>query len=184
MDALTALHTRTSSPRLTAPPPAESALANLYKAAFRAADHGLLRPWRFLEIRGTARQRLGELLVAAALADRPDLEPAQQDKLRAKPLRAPLLIVSISSPRPHPKVPEFEQQLSAAAATQNILLACHAQSIGAMWRTGAAASQPLVRQGLGLQPHEKIIGFLYLGTIAGPVRPITTPKLSQFVQQW
>ena len=184
MDALTALHTRTSSPRLIDPPPAREALDNIYKAAFRAADHGLLRPWRFLEIKGESRNKLGELFVEAVRQDNPDLSDAQQEKLRNKPLRAPLIIATICSYREHPKVPEFEQELSVAAATQNMLLACHAQDIGVMWRTGAIAYHPVVTKGLGLQAHEKIIGLLYLGTNNCPTRPIETPDITEFVQDW
>ncbi|MCG8415790.1 MAG: nitroreductase family protein [Pseudomonadales bacterium] len=184
MDALTALHTRTSSPRLSEPAPSGTVLENIYKAAFRAADHGLLQPWRFLEVRGDARARLGDLLVTAALSDDPELSEAQQEKIRCKPSRAPLLIITIASKKDHPKVPEFEQDLSAAAATQNMLIACHAQGVGVMWRTGALAYHPIVKEGLGLQAHEKIIGILYLGTHEGPTRTLSTPNLSDFVQDW
>ncbi len=184
MDALTALHTRTSSPRLIDPPPSREALDNIYKAAFRAADHCLLRPWRFLEIKGKSRNKLGELFVKASKQDYPDLSDTQQEKLRNKPLRAPLIIVTICSYREHPKVPELEQEFSVAAATQNMLLACHAQDIGVMWRTGVMAYHPIVKQGLELQAHEKIIGLLYLGTNNCPARTIDTPDLSQFVQNW
>ena len=79
-------------------------------------------------------------------------------------------MVTIASVKQHPKIPAFEQELSAAAATQNMLIAAHAQGVGAMWRTGSMACHPLVLQGLGLAVQEKIIGFLYLGTISGPVR--------------
>lgn len=184
MDALTALHTRTSSPRLTDPAPAAESLENIYKAAFRAADHGLLQPWRFLEIKHDKRKELGNLFVEASLQETANLSDAQQEKLRNKALRAPLIIVVICSYREHPKVPEFEQDLSAAAATQNMLVACHALNVGAMWRTGSLAYHPVVTEGLGLQENEKIIGFLYLGTPNGPNRPIDTPDLAQFVQDW
>ncbi|MCY4264181.1 MAG: nitroreductase [Gammaproteobacteria bacterium] len=184
MDALTALHTRYSSPRLSGPEPSSTELEKIYRAAFRAADHGLLQPWRFLQIRGEARARLGELFVDVATSMEPHMPEAQQDKLRQKPLRAPLIIVSVSSPKAHPKVPEFEQDFSAAAATQSMLVACHALGIGAIWRTGPMARHQLVKQGLGLTQAEKIIGFVYLGQPDGPPRPISAVDIQQFVQDW
>lgn len=184
MDALTALHTRTSSPRLKEPAPSAVQLENIYRAAMRAADHGLLQPWRFLEIRGEKRGKLGDLFVQATVDSNPDVSETQQEKTRCKPQRAPLIIVTISSYREHPKVPEFEQDLSAAAATQNMLLACHAQGVGAMWRTGSLAYHPIVREGLGIEDHEKIIGFLYLGSHEGPTRPIESADITAFVQDW
>ncbi|NKB32082.1 MAG: nitroreductase [Pseudomonadales bacterium] len=184
MKALDALHSRISAPRLCDPPPDESALENIYRAAFRAADHGLLRPWRFLIIRGESRNKLGDLFLEASLEQDSEIPVEKQQNIRQKPLRAPLLLVTISSLKEHPKVPEFEQDLSAGAASQNMLVAAHAQGVGAMWRTGSMAYHPTVMKGLGLQDHEKIIGFLYLGTINGPLKTLSEPDIDEFFQEW
>ena len=184
MQALEALHTRSSFPRLAEPAPNETQLDNICKDALRAADHGLLRPWRFLIIRGDALTRLGELFVQAARADADDFSDAQAERLMNKPHRAPMIIVTISSPSEHPKVPEFEQDLSAAAATQNMLVAAYAQGIGAMWRTGSMAFHPVVKKGLGLSSNEKIIGFLYLGTAKDATRNIQQVKPGDYFQEW
>ena len=150
----------------------------------RAADHGLLRPWRFVAIQGDSRKRLGELFRAAALQENPDLSAAQQEKLSNKPLRAPLIIVTISSPKEHPKVPAFEQDLATAAATQNMLNAAYAINVGAMWRSGSQAYHKTVMQGLGLAEHEKIIGFLYLGTLLGDAKPSPDTDYSELISEW
>ncbi|MEX2470503.1 MAG: nitroreductase [Pseudohongiellaceae bacterium] len=184
MDALEALQSRSSFPRLSEPAPGEAELANIYRAALRAADHALLRPWRFLCIRGASRERLGDLFVAAARAGDPTLSDTQAERIRQKPLRAPLIIVTIASPGEHPKVPVFEQDLSAAAATQNMLVAAYAQGVGAMWRTGAMAYDPVVKQGLGLAGHEKIIAFLYLGTAMDSTRRLVDADPADFFQEW
>ncbi|HBW83095.1 MAG TPA: nitroreductase [Gammaproteobacteria bacterium] len=184
MNALDTLQYRTSSPRLMDPAPTHEQLDHLFKAAVRAADHGLLRPWRFLTIRGQARSLLGELLVSAARQENSDFSAAQAEKLAGKPHRAPLIIVTIASPKPHPKVPEFEQALSAAAATQNMINAAFALGLGAMWRTGAPAYQRIVNQGLGLDENEKIIGFLYLGTKTGAEKPKPDADYSGLVHEW
>lgn len=184
MNALEALHTRVSAPRLTEPGPNAEELRNIYKAALRAADHGLLRPWRFLVIEGDSRHRLGDLFLKAALEKDPELSEAQQEKIRNKPLRAPLLIVTIAIEKEHPKVPSIEMDLSAGAATQNMLVAAYAQHIGAMWRTGSMAFNKTVNKGLGLQDSEKIIGFLYLGTVAGPLKPICEEDVSSYFEEW
>lgn len=184
MRALDALHSRSSVPKLTDPMPDQTALENIFKAAFRAADHAVLRPWRFLIIKGDARQRLGELFAAAATADQDDVAEEKLQRLREKPFRAPLIMVTVASAKEHHKVPEFEQDLSAAAATQNMLTAAHAQGFGAMWRTGSMAYHPLVKKGLGLEDHEKIIGFIYMGTIEGPTKNLSDPTLEEFFKEW
>lgn len=184
MDALDALHLRSSVPKLGDPLPSQEMLENIYKAAFRAADHAVLRPWRFLVVKGEARERLGDLFAKAGQANDASLDSAAVDKLRGKPLRAPLVLVCISSFKPHPKVPEIEQDLSAGAATQNMLLAAFAQGLGAMWRTGSLAYDPIVKSGLGLSEREKIIGFLYIGTIDGGTKQLCEPDLQSCFQEW
>ena len=81
-------------------------------------------------------------------------------------------------------MPVFEQDLSAAAAAQNMLVAAFAQGLGAMWRTGSMAYHPQVKQGLGLGPDEKIIGFLYLGAAAAPGKKVMNEDPANFVQEW
>ena len=60
MDALTLLTNRASQPLLTEPAPDAAAMATLLAAAARAPDHARLRPWRFICVRGDARNRLGD----------------------------------------------------------------------------------------------------------------------------
>jgi len=184
MDALDALHLRSSVPKLGDPIPSQAVLENIYKAAFSAADHAVLRPWRFLVVKGDSREKLGELFAKAGVAKDASLNQAAIEKLRSKPLRAPLVLVCISSFKPHPKVPEIEQDLSAGAATQNMLLAAFVQGLGAMWRTGSLAYDPLVKNGLGLSSEEKIIGFLYIGTIHGGTKQPCEADFQPYFQEW
>ena len=184
MDALEALLNRTSVPKLTDPAPSDKCLANICQAALRAADHGVLRPWRFLMISGDSRHKLGDLFVKAAAAGDSTMDSMALERVRQKPLRAPLIIVSISKHQENPKIPELEQDLSAGAATQNMLLAAFAQDIGAFWRTGSMAYDPLVKKGLGLADNEKIIGFLYLGKQDCATRRLADPDISEYFQNW
>jgi nitroreductase len=184
MDALTALHSRVSVSRLSEPVPDQQALRNIYRAALRAADHALLRPWRFLLIEGASLQRLGDLFVAASLSDNPDLTQEKQHSICSKALRAPLIVVAVTSPKPHPNVPEIEQEYSTAAAIQNMLNAAHAQAIGAIWRTGPMAVHLKVREGLGLSAKEKITGFLYLGQISVTPRPPQELPIDDYFSRW
>lgn len=184
MDALDALHQRSSVPRLGEPVPSAEMLENIYKAAFSAADHAVLKPWRFLVIKGKSLEKLGDLFVEAGLEKDPDLLPNAVEKLRRKPMRAPLILVCISCYKSHPKVPEIEQDLSAGAATQNMLLAAFAQGLGAMWRTGSLAYNATVKRGLGLSAEEKIIGFLYIGTIDGGTKRPCEVDIESHFQDW
>jgi nitroreductase len=181
MDALEAVLTRQSvAPAfLREPGPDDVALERILAAGACAPDHGRLRPWRFIVIRGPARERLGEVFVEALLKRQPDAPEAAIEQERARPLRAPLLIaVAARIAREHPKIPEIEQILSTAAAAQNILLAAHAQGFGAKWLTGANAYDDHVKSALGLAPDDRMLGFIHLGTVDGspPAVPHADPR--------
>lgn len=174
MDALKAILGRRTVPpaRMAGPGPDEAALDRLLAAAAAAPDHGRLRPWRFFLVRGEARRALGELIAASLRAEQPDLDPAELDRQREAPLRAPLIVVAAALLEPkHPKIPEIEQIAAAAAAIQNLLLAAHAMGFVAKWATGRPAYSAGVRRGLGLRPEDRILGILYLGSPAGGELP-------------
>lgn len=184
MDALDALINRVSAPRLCEPAPSAEQRELLFRAALRAPDHGQLRPWRFLTVEGDARHQLGELFAQAVTNASVNASEEALNKARAMPLRAPLLVVAIARVQDHFKVPQQEQVIAAGCAAHAIILAAHAQGIGAVWRTGDMAYNPLVALGLGLGEGEQIVGYLYLGT---PERELRTPPpvtVSDFVSAW
>jgi len=184
VDLLKTLHSRTSSPRLAGEVPSKEALEGLFQAAMRAPDHAQLRPWRFLLVSGDDRNVLGDLFAKAKIEDNAELSAIELDKIRSKPLRAPLIIVAIASIQPHPKVPEIEQVLSAGAAVQNLLLAAYASNIGAMWRTGSMAFHKTVMEGLGLSNNEQIVGFVYIGEQQGKSKQISPLDSQQYFKIW
>ncbi|MDT4810904.1 putative NAD(P)H nitroreductase YdjA [compost metagenome] len=184
MEALDALLNRVSLGRLQEPAPDAAQRELLFRAALRAPDHGYLRPWRFLTIEGEARAKLGELFVSALQAKDPQAPEAAIAKARAMPLRAPLMVVVIATLQAGHKVPEVEQLLSAGCAAHGILLAAHAQGLGAMWRTGEMAYDRTVAAGLGLGEQERIVGFLYLGSVEGDRRAAPELAPADFVKAW
>ena len=183
MEALDALLNRVSVPRLVEPAPTAAQREVLFQAALRAPDHGQLRPWRFLTVEGQALTHLGQVL-ADAVQLKGDATEAALDKARNMPLRAPLVIVVIARLQDHGKVPKSEQLLAAGCAAHGILLAAHAQGIGAVWRTGELSYAPYVADKLGLGEGEGVIGFLYLGTPAKDLRAAPELDTADFVQAW
>ena len=81
----------------------------------------------------------------------------------------------VSFTKPHPKVPAWEQELSAGASAMNIVTAATALGYGANWLTGWFAFDRDVLDGLGLKADEKLAGFIHIGTPAkasrGPPAP-------------
>lgn len=184
MDALTALTTRASAVALTEPAPDDAALQRMLAAAVAAPDHGRLRPWRFIAVRGAARERLGEVMATALKARAPEASETVLENERRKLLRAPLILVAVARILSNHKIPEVEQLIAAGAAATNLLVAAHAMGYGAMWRTGAHAYDANVKRALGLEGSDRIIGFLYLGTSAAPVAPTHRPEPASCLTEW
>lgn len=187
MEALAAILGRRTVPqvKMAGPGPDPEQLARILAAGAAAPDHGKLRPWRFLVVEGEARARLGELFVRGLLAADPAASPAEIEKQRTAPLRAPLLIVVVARvDRRQGKIPEIEQIASTAAAAQNILLAAHAMGFAGKWSTGKNAYDPTIRAGLGVGPGEHIVGFLYIGSYGQPQEPSPRPELTSLVARW
>ena len=162
MDALSLLLQRQSQPKLVEPAPSGEALDNILSSATRAPDHAGLRPWRFVVCTGDGLSKLGDVFQVAAT----QAEKDEKDIARAKqlPLRAPMVIVAITTYKEHPKVPWVEQVASTACAVHSMQMAALAQGFNGMWRTGSYAQDPSVKQSLGLAEKDEIVGFLYLGT--------------------
>jgi nitroreductase len=164
MQAIDALFTRRSARALTEPAPDAAALELILASAARAPDHGRLRPWRFVVIRGAARTRFGELLADHLRRAHAGTGEDTLQRERLKALRAPLIVVVAARCNPAVKIPVIEQVLSAGAAAHAMMLAAHALGFNSMWKTGGPAYDAAVKVALGLQADDAIVGFMYLGT--------------------
>lgn len=184
MEALELLLGRDSALRLQDPGPDEAALDTIFRSALRAPDHGRLRPWRFVLIPRDKRERFGEVMAEALRLREPDAPAEALTRERQKALRAPVIVAVAAHLTPSGKIPEVEQIISAGAAAQNIMLAAHALGFGAMWRTGPVAYDATVKQALGLEPDDAIIGFIYIGTRVGGSSPLPRPAPGEFVSVW
>ena len=163
MDALIAIQTRHSVKKVKADPVPRDLIERLLAVGNDAPNHHHVRPWRFIVLTGESRSRLGEVMAASQHDRKPDLPPEAFAKTRALPLRAPLVIaIGVDKPADERTV-EIENICAAAAASENILLAAHALGLGAIWRTGEWATDPKVKEFLGLTADQHLIGFLYIG---------------------
>lgn len=188
MDTFDTLFARRSISRLADPGPTDDELATMLSAAVAAPDHGEARPWRFVVFTGDDRLAFGKVLAASytasAEAAGTAIDSERLDKEHRRFLRAPMVVAVLCRMQARRVVPT-EQRDAVAAATQNLLLAATALGYGSIWRTGDAATSPVVRDALGLEPADAIVGFMYLGTVtpecAQPPRRIDP---SPFIERW
>src|SRR6056297_1649363 len=141
---------------MTTPGPDAADLDTIIRCGIRVPDHGKLGPWRILRFLGDRRRAFGDVLARAWQLAHPDDPRERVERERGKLERAPVVLAVVSRITPEHKIPEWEQQLSAGALCQNLLLASHAMGFHAQWLTEWFSYDAVVAEALGLSRHERI----------------------------
>lgn len=163
MDILEAIHQRHSHKKVKADPVPRELIETLLDAAVQAPNHYKVRPWRFVVLSGEARHRLGDAMSASLQERHPEYPQEAFNKAHDTPLQAPVVIaVGVDKPS-EAKVSQIENIAATAAATENLLLAAQALGLGAKWRTGEWAEDVKVKEFLGFQADQHVVGFIYIG---------------------
>jgi len=185
-DALELLKTRRSLKpvELAEPGPSAAEIDMLLTIASRVPDHGKLIPWRFIVFEGAARLAAGDVIVAAFRVKYPQSKPEHVETERKRLARAPLVIAVVSRAGAHVKIPEWEQVLSAGAAAMSLVLAAHALGYGATWITEWYAYDRRVLDALGLKEHERIAGFIHIGTPVHAPEDRPRPPLNEIATRF
>ena len=170
-----------SAKAMTEPGPNDEELRTILTAASRAPDHGKLFPWRFIIFEGDARARMGETIANALRESEPSVSAERLEVERARFLRAPVIVGVVSRVKSGIPIPEWEQQLSAGAVCQNMLIAATAMGFVANWITEWCAYDSRVGERLGLDVGERIAGFVYIGKSAVPLEERVRPELEKLV---
>ncbi len=185
-DAIELLKTRRSmKPReMTGPGPSPAEIETILTIGARVPDHGKLAPWRFIVFEGDARIRGGEVIAGVFAKKNPQASAAEIEVEKKRLTDAPLVIGVVSFTKPHPKVPAWEQELSAGASAMNIVTAATALGFGACWLTGWFAFDRDVLDGLGLKADEKLVGFIHIGNVTKPGDDRPRPALPDIVTRF
>jgi nitroreductase len=161
--SLLALRRSTKVAHFVEPGPSSEEIDALIRLAARVPDHGKLGPWRFVVMEGEARGRAGEA-IASVIAGDEGVDELRLTAARNHFKRAPAVVMVVSTAAPHAKIPEWEQQLSSGAVCFSMLVSAHALGYAACWLTEWPAYDARTRAALGLAEHERVAGFVYLGT--------------------
>lgn len=177
------LSSRRSIPafQMAEPGPGKAQIEDMLKLASRVPDHGKLAPWRFIVYRGEERARISAELAKLALEARPDLSEEMIKVENTRLLRAPVVVAVISRAAPHVKIPEWEQLMSAGAVCLNLLMAANAHGFSSNWLTEWFAYDERAYPLLGVQPGEKVAGFIHIGTATVPPLERPRPELADIV---
>ena len=185
--ALETLDARRSVParQLGLPGPDDATVLRLLQSASRVPDHGKRVPFRFLRIAGDARPALGAALAALTLRRDPLAGDAAIEKDRQRFNHAPVVIAVIAVLDPSDaKIPEQERLLTAGCACFALLQAAQALGFGANWLTGWPAYDPDVHALLEMGEHERVAGFIHVGTPAVAVPERERPDPRTLLTDW
>jgi nitroreductase len=177
---LLAVRRSASAQTLAAPGPEPAELEDLLRLATRVPDHGKLAPWRFVVLEGEAKERFVAAL--RTMTDRQE-QPEKAEAVLAKIAAPPVTVAVISSPQ-EAKIPVWEQELSAGAVCMTLLIAAQAMGYGANWITDWYAFDHGAQALLGVQPQERVAGFIHIGTAAETPLERVRPSLSAVVERW
>ena len=167
------------------PGPNEEQLKQILEIGSRVPDHKKQVPWRFLTFEKSIRGKFGKILRTIFAKNNPKTNEKILDFEENRFLRAPLVIAVISTAdKDNPKVPEWEQILTAGAVCQNILIASNAMGYASQWLTEWYAYDKVVLKKLNLNPNERIAGFIYIGTASKQPKERGRPDLANLVKKW
>ena len=184
MDIYAALRGRRSISNLRNDAPARAIIQRIIDAAVWAPNHHLTEPWRFHALAGGARERLGEAVATWLRRERDPTDAAVQAEIKSagsRLMRAPVVVV-VAQVVADDALTALEDYAACCSATQNLLLAAHAEGarrqVAHRANGGGAGGQAVSRpaggrpnRGLrvcGLSGREPTGGFAH--PTAGPGR--------------
>ncbi|ASY62724.1 Nitroreductase family protein [Sinorhizobium sojae CCBAU 05684] len=167
--------------QMGAPGPSKAEVEEMLRLASRVPDHGKLAPWRFIVYRGDERVRISARLKEMALAAKPELSEEMIRVEETRLTRAPVVVAVVSKAAPHFKIPEWEQVMSAGAVCLNLLMAANALGYASNWLTEWYAFDEKAYPLLGVEPGERIAGFIHIGTAMVPPTERPRPELAEIV---
>jgi len=138
-----------------------------------APTHGYTEPWRFVVYSGDAVRQFchqhAEMYKDNTPPDK--FNPAKYQKQQHNGDKTSHIIAVYMQRGNNPNITTLEEICATAAAVQNILLGAEALGIGVLWSTGGAVLQPAMKDYLGLDEEDLVIGLLYMGYTDEPPTP-------------
>ncbi len=192
----TFLQTRRSVRRFKPDPIADSALERILTSATHAPSAHNRQPWRFIVVTtSVVKQRLADKMSAAfesaLIADGLATEEIEKQitRSRTRILAAPVIIVLCLDPselNQHPdqkrKKAEYIMAVqSVAAATNQLLLAAHAEGLGGVWVCSPLFAPEAVRDALELNESWEPQGMCFVGYAENTPQPRERKELKDIV---
>ncbi|MGX2967337.1 nitroreductase family protein [Ursidibacter sp. B-7004-1] len=163
MNTLDLLQLRRSSKKFGTQAPNKEQLDAIFKAALRVPDHGHLKPYQFFVIEQAQLATFRQYLDSAV----EEFNLGEDGVKKAKKIssQAPMIIAVVAKiTKDLPKVPAWEQMLTAGCATYAIQLAANSLGFETCWISNKWVNGSALRQALNCQEFDKIVALLMIGS--------------------
>lgn len=156
----------------------DTIIQKLIQLADAAPNHGKTEPWRMNVYSGDAFRKLNEDHANLYWENTAEetRNPNTKSSIQNYHTKASHVIAVWMRRTPETKIPAFEELAASAAAIQNILIGAEAYNLAAFWNTGAMVIKEPMKNYLGLNEEDVMLGFIYLGMKDETVLP--TPASS------
>ena len=146
-------------------PIADSDVEVIINAGLRVPDHGALNPWKIKVIKGDKLKLVDEEVILPEFKKLNPEASLENIDIESKRLqRASVVLVVLSTPVEHSKIPNWEMVLSSGAVCMNLLACAQSLGYGAQWLTEWYSYNKKILEYLGGRPGlDQISGFIYIG---------------------
>ncbi|HEY0742811.1 MAG TPA: nitroreductase [Chryseosolibacter sp.] len=185
LDILIATRRSVFQQSYTAEKVADSIVNQMIMNATWAPTHKLTQPWRFVVFTGDGIKHLAESQSAIYKEVTERDGTFRQDKyesLQKKPFLSSHIIAVCMVRDPKRGVPEIEEVGAVFCAVQNMYLTAHAYGIGCYLSTGGITYFEEAKPLFGLQPEDKLLGFMHVGTPKEQPRPAKRKSVDEVVE--
>ncbi len=138
-----------------------------------APTHGRTEPWRFIIFSGDGLARFSQQHADLYKNYTPEgsFTNAKYQNIIQNAEKASHVIAVYMKRQASQKIPLIEEIAATAAAIEHILLGAQEQGIAALWSTGGMTYHNSMKQLLGLEEHDQMMGLIYLGYSDEPSPP-------------
>jgi len=156
-------------------------VAQILENANWAPTHGKTEPWRFFVFAEEGLQKFADFQSELYKSNTAPEKFSQEkyDKMKTDPLSASHIIAVAMQRQKTEKIPEIEEVEAVACAVQNMYLTATAYGLGAYWSSGGATYQEEAKEFFGLGEKDKLLGFFYIGEIAGAVPDVSRTPIQE-----
>lgn len=150
----------------------EAIIHQLLQLADWAPTHALTEPWRFVVYSDSSLQQFckDHAEMYRSITPPEKFNSAKYENMKHIADTASHLVIVYMKRTANAKIPASEEFAAVAAAVQHLLLGAHALGIAAMWSTAGVTHHEAMKQYLGLQHEDVVMGLVYLGYSDEPLK--------------